>query len=522
MLDMIIRLSLFAALMFAPIGCAIVDAHGDYLQAGNKVEHAIGQSPLADPEGDVNDADTVSKLVEGGLTADEAVQLALLNHPRARAVLLDVGLARADVVQAGLWTNPTLGLSFRLPEGGGLTNIEAGLAQNIANVWMIPARKRAAHRDLDRVILITARELVMLAIDTKVAYFNAVAADAAMPIARDNVELTDQLLRISEARLEAGTVGSLDVNLAKGQALKAQVDFRTTRLSASNARRTLATMLGLTMLADDLVLTDSLVSSMGHRLDVDHLVDIAMDARLDVRAAREATEASAARVELELAKVWKDVQIGIAFERNAARAQQERKLLADTVRSSIANGGLTAPSVQSRGQRRLERSQRIEAILGPSLSLSLPIFDQNQAQIAKARMGYLQNRAALDAIERSVVQETRGAVDRLTTAWGLATMFESDVLPQANRTLEISESTYQSGQATILNVIDAQRSLLETRRANVAALQSVAIASVELERATARPIRDLLGSQKPTTQDAANETTPAISAHLGTMEPVQE
>jgi cobalt-zinc-cadmium efflux system outer membrane protein len=431
-------------------------------------------------------------------------------------------MARADVVQSGLWTNPTLGLSFRLPEGGGLTNIEAGLAQNIANLWMIPARRRAAERDLDRTILDAARELVLLAIDTKVAYFNAVAADAALSIAHDNVELTEQLLRISEARLEAGTVGSLDANLARGQSLKAQVEFRSARLSASNSRRALATMLGLTTPADELELTDGLSAPTRQPLNADRYVEIAMDARLDVRAAREATESAAAGVELELAKVWKDVELGIAFERNAARAQQDRKLLADTVRSSIANGRLTVPSVQTPGQRRLERSQNIEAILGPSLSLSLPIFDQNQAQIAKARMRYLQNRAALDAIERSVVQETRGAVDRLTTAWGLAALFESDVVPQARRTLEISEATYQSGRATILNVIEAQRSLLETRRANVAALQSAAITTVELERATARPMRDLLEIEKPIDTGAAKESTTISPVQNVTMKPVEE
>ncbi|MCA9251858.1 MAG: TolC family protein [Phycisphaerales bacterium] len=499
--------------MAAVVGCATVDARHDYIQAGAEVARSVGQSPLVNPEDDELVSSVVDELLEDGLTTDEAVKLALLNHPRARAVLLNIGMARADVVQAGLWSNPTLSLSFRLPEGGGLTNIEAGLAQNIANIWMIPARTQAAQHELDRTVLSAARELVSLAIDTKVAYHNAVAADAVLTITRDNVELTEQLLRISEARLEAGTVGSLDVNLAKGQSLKAQVEFRTARLSASNARRTLATMLGLITPADELPLVDELTSSALRLLDADQLVAVAMDARLDVRAAREATEAAAARVELELAKVWKDVEVGIAFERNANRAQPGRKVLADTARSSIANGALTVPSIESRGQRQLTKSQQIEAILGPSLSVTLPIFDQNQAQIAKARMDYLQNRAALDAIERSIVQETHGAVDRLTTASGLATLFESDVLPQAHRTLEISEATYQSGQATILNVIDAQRSLLETRRANVAALQSAAIASVELERATARPVAELLETTAASAPD---------SASVSSMKPIKE
>jgi outer membrane protein TolC len=73
--------------------------------------------------------------------------------------------------------------------------------------------------------------------------------------------------------------------------------------------------------------------------------------------------------------------------------------------------------------------------------------------------------------------------------------------------LKLSEATYQAGQTTILNVIDAQRSLLETRRANLAALRNAAGALAELERATARPVGELLEQVGSTTQPA--ETQPA-------------
>ena len=494
--------------MLLPVGCATVDARRDYQHTGAEVESAIGHTPLGNPEDiSVGDAATTELLV-GGLTADESVKLALLNNPRARAVLVQVGMARADVVQAGLWSNPTVGFSFRFPEGGGLANFEASLAQNIADLWMIPARSRAAERDLDRMTLEVARELVSIAIDTKVAYFNAVASDDALAIANDNVSLTKQLLQITEARLEAGTVGSLDVNLAKGQALRAEVDLRTARLESATTRRTLAVLLGLTESAEGLQLVDPLPLPLEGALGVDRYVNIALDARLDARAARDAVEAAAARVEFEIAKVFPNVEIGFELERGERRAQPGRNVLADTARTSIANGNLTAPEIESRGTRRLEKGQEIEAILGPSLSLTLPVFDQNQAQIAKARMSYLEAKALLDALERSIVQETREAADRLASAWDVATLYQQQVLPQAQETLELSEATYQSGQTTILNVIDAQRSLLETRRANLAALQHAAGALAELERATARPIGELLQEGGATTQPA--DSQPAV------------
>lgn len=490
-------------------GCATVDPRRDYDSAQRHVAEATGQAATLALE----DRDAIRALVaerlNGGLTADEAVQVALLNNPKIRAAFSRIGMARADVVQAGLLTNPSVGISLRFPDGGGLADLEFTLAQNIADLWMIPARTRATQRDLHRTILETAREAASLANDAKVAYFNAVAAQRALEIARENLSLVEKLEQISRARLEAGNVGSLDVNLVRGLVLKVQVEERNARLSVATAKRTLATLLGFDGPAEELLLVDALPQPLATAIDPSRMLEIAQESRLDLRAARDAMSAAEARVEAEYAKVFQDVEVGFALERNARRAIPGRHIAADAARASIANGALTAPEIQSRGQRQLEKSQEIEAILGPTFSLTLPIFDQNRAQIAKAKYAVQEADALLESLARTVGQETREAADRLSTAWGVAQMYEQQVLPQARTTLELSESSYQAGNTPILNVIDAQRSLLETRQAYVAALQSAANAVVDLERATARPSQVLFGLQ-PTTAPAASQ--PATTA----------
>lgn len=484
-------------------GCVSVNPQADYARTGAQVEVAVGQ-PLTFRPGEQPAARAaVARLLEDGLTAQEAVQVTLLNNPKVWAGLLRAGMARADVVQAGLFTNPTVGLVLQFPDAGGLAQFQTGLAQNIGDLWMIPARTKAAQRDLDRTILETAREAAGLANDTKTAYYNAVGAQRALEIARENVALVEQLLKISEARLEAGAVGSLDVNLVRGQLLRARVDERNARLAAATAGRTLARLLGLEGPAEELDLVDELPAPAEATIDVERLVEIACDSRLDLRAARDAVAAAEARVELEYARVFQNVELGFELERAARRAPPGRRLPADTARASLAGGGWTAPEIESRAQRRLARSEEIEAILGPSLSVTLPLFDQNQAQIAKARLALQEADALLESLRRSVAQETREAADRVMTAWGVARLYEQQVLPQARRTLELSESAYQAGQTPILNVIDAQRSLLETRQAYIAALQDAAAALVELERATARPATVVL--------QAATTTQPASS-----------
>lgn len=488
-------------------GCATVDPRPDFDRASRHVEHATGKSlPQFDDDRDEQQA-LVAEFLIDGLSADDAVQIALLNNANVRAGLAQIGISRADAVQAGLFTNPTLGLSFKFPEGGGRANLEAGLAQNIADLWMIPPRKRAAERDLDRTILQTAREMVALTNDTKTAYYNAVAADQAFSIARDNVTITQRLFDVTDARREAGTVGSLDVNLARGQALRAEVDFRTARLEAASTRRTLARTLALTALADEIKLTDVLPLPQEGSIDPERLVGIARESRLDIRAAHENVAAAEARIRAEYAKRFPNVELGIDFERSERRAQPGRNVLADTARASIANGGLTAPDIESRSQRDAAKRQEIDYTLGPSLGVTLPIFDQNQAQIAKAQYAHQEALALLESLDRSIVQETREAVDRALTAWNIAALFDRELLPQARDTLSISESAYQAGNTPILNVIEAQRSLLEATRAHIAALQTAANALVDLERAIARPIDEVLSQPESMPPGATPQTS---------------
>lgn len=486
------------------VGCASVDARRDYERASMHANSALGQQLQLSPEDRQSVHELVTERLNGGLTADEAVQVALLNNPKITAAFLRIGMARADVVQSGLVTNPTVGISLRFPDAGGLADLEFGLAQNIADLWMIPARKLAAERDLDRTLLEAARDAASLANDAKVAYFSAVANQRALEITRENLGLVEQLLKITEARLEAGAAGALDVNLVRGLVLKIQVDERNARLAVATAKRRLATLLGLDGPPDELLLTDALPAPLAVQIDSFRLIEIARESRLDLRAARDVVRAAEARVEAEYAKVFQNVEIGFALERNARRALPGRNIAADTARAAIANGALTAPELESRGQRRLEKSQEIEAILGPSLSATLPIFDQNQAQIAKAKYAVAEADSLLEALDRAIAQETREAADRATTAWNVAKLYEHEVLPQARTTLELSESSYQAGQTPILNVIDAQRSLLETRQAYVAALESAANALVDLERATARPASELLAGHPTTSQPAAS------------------
>ena len=479
---------LYAGLAALAAGCATVDPRFDYEHARKHVAIATGQADVYRPDEDGLVRNKVEGLMADGITADEAVAVCLLNNPQLQASFYDIGISRADVVQSGLMSNPSLGLALRLPAGGGLANLEGGLAQNIADLWQIPVRKRAAERSLDGAILDVAREAAELAAEAKIAYYEAVGTLEGAKIAEENLKVAVELQEMALTRQKAGAANEIEANLARSLVLDAELVVVSSRFAGADARRTLAKLLGTVADANELVLLDPLPEIPAEIPAAGDLVREARQSRLDLGAARQAVSAAAARLREQYRLILPTVEVGVEFERAERKRQGGRGLLADTGRASIANGALTAPEIQPRSERRVNT----DFTIGPSISLELPIFDQNQAQIAKAKYEYAQTVRLLEALDRAVVQEVRGAVNRTLTAWKLAKLYGDRSVPLAQSNLDLSRKAYSAGQVSFLAVLEAQRFFLDSRSRYVDAAQAAATSIPALERTIGLPYAELV------------------------------
>lgn len=485
------------------VGCASIDARPDFARTSELIAQATGERDVLPAESDATPDSDLEAMRRDGLGLEQVVRLALLNNPAMRAEFLEIGVARADLVQSGLFSNPTFGLSIQFPEGGGRSNLQASLAQNIVDLWQIPVKKEIASRNLDATILRVADAAVTLAAKARSAFFIAVASRQAHSIADENVSLADRLLEVAQARKQAGAVGDLDVNLARGGLLAARIEVQRADLAVSLAEADLAAVLGVRSDLNDVIFSTPLPVPPDVALSMDSVIDLAFASRLDLKAAAMKVDAAERQIVLEVRKIVPSFQLGLALERNERRALPGRNLLAETERASIKNGGFSAPDTQTRGERNAERSAEIDTIFGPSLNMTLPLFDQNQAQIAKARFVYEQESRRLESLELIAMQSIRRAVASAQTSWDIARSFANDVLPQASRNLEMSRESYKAGRSSLIIVLDAQRVLLEARRGYVAALQAAALSVADLEQAAARPISQILeqsAKSPPTTQ----------------------
>ena len=141
-----------------------------------------------------------------GLTQEEAVAVALWNSPSFQATLLDLGIARADLVEAGLLRNPILSLLFPL----GPKQLEFTLQYPFEVLWQRPARVGAARLNAQAIGERLVWDALSLVAQVRTAHADALIADRRLALATQNAELTRRLADITDARLRAGDISDLE------------------------------------------------------------------------------------------------------------------------------------------------------------------------------------------------------------------------------------------------------------------------------------------------------------------------
>lgn len=467
-------------------GCAIVDPSSDYKRVQDLLSESAGRREVYRPDDDESVEQRVAELLDGGVTTDDAVQVCLLNNPNLQAAFFEIGMARADVVQSGLLSNPTIGLSLRLPSGGGLANIDAGLTQNIAELWQIPARKREAGRKLDAKILEVARLLGTAAVDARATYFRALAADRLESIAGENLKIAEQLADMTSTRRRVGAGSEIEVNLSRAEVLEARLELRAAETKAFEARRDLAVLMGLATPFAALEMVDDLPDAETWAVDRNRLMALAMDHRLDIRAAQSVVYAARAKHRVELSRVFPSVQVGVALERAERSRSKGRDIPSEIVHNSLQSGGLARPNAVP------DRDKNTDLIVGPSLSLELPIFDQNRAQIAKAEYAHRRAIKQYDGLVRTVFQDAYLAYEKARIAAQVARFFQDELLPLRQSNLDLVREAFRAGRANLVLVLDAQRSLIDARGRYVEARRDAAVTLTELERVAGRPMAEIV------------------------------
>src|SRR5262249_41354939 len=185
----------------------------------------------------------VTALLGQPLSADSAVQVALLSNRDLQAAYNDLGISEAAYVQASLPKNP--GLSFMLYGGTGITNFEVRLIENILDLATLPPRTKIAAEPSAHAKPLAISTTLGLAADVRRAWVRAVAAERQVRFLEQSRATADEAARLVARLGEAGQGDQLDQ--AEIAAFYAELSVRLgqARIAARPERESLTRVLGL-------------------------------------------------------------------------------------------------------------------------------------------------------------------------------------------------------------------------------------------------------------------------------------
>lgn len=507
-------------------GCSAVDPKPDYARARDLIKASAGQDAVYSPAEPGLTEKEIDTLLADGLTQEEAVRIALLNNRELQAAFYDIGVARADYVQSGLLANPTLNTSLRFPSGGGSTDFLGAFSQNVADIWQIPMRKKVAAGLVEQAVLRVAGVGSGVAGNVRRAYQEAVTAEERADLATRNALQANSSATLVRGR-QNPAAPPLDVDMLRGEAMQAELAIQEAKVEVAARRHELAKLLSLASLPDNVRLTDRLRDAGAVPLPADKAVAVARAKRVDLQAAAKAESATQAQIKAEYVKMVPAFNLGMDVEREPQVEETSKSRFAtirDTVRTgvrsqvinNVTGGAGGVGSALALGGLSKGTETKEEATLGPLLAVTLPIFDQNLAQVSKAKFLHDQAVKQRELLETNVGHDIEIQHNRADLASRNLAFYRDKLLPQAELNLKTAAADYQAGKTPAITLLDAQRTLFDVRHQHLQARGNATTAMGDLEQAVGVPltVAATMPAEEPAPSAAPGKTAPILSVPI--------
>jgi cobalt-zinc-cadmium efflux system outer membrane protein len=239
----------FLLLFLIACACASVSPKGSFDDVSKLVAER-GGGPIHWDQGTPADEQVqarVRDLVKGTLTAEGAVEVALLRNQGLVATYEKLGIAQADLVQAGLLRNPSFGARVRFPTSGPGTFIdtEFSLVQDFLDLFTFPLRKRVAAAQLDATKARVGGAVLDLTVQVRQAVVSLQAAQATVEVRKLVLEAQSAAAELRARQRAVGNVGDLDLFQEQAFFEQSKLDLARVEQQAVEQREQVNRLLGL-------------------------------------------------------------------------------------------------------------------------------------------------------------------------------------------------------------------------------------------------------------------------------------
>lgn len=392
-------------------------------------------------------AERLSELLKQPLNADNAVQIALLNNKGLQASLYALGVSEANVVQAGRLPNPKFAMLYARHNGD--YKIEQALTFNIFSLIAMPKLLEIERQNFEKTKQLVALDVLKLAYETRLAYFNAVTANENLQYSEQvklSAEASDELAR---RMVKAGNWSALEQAREQGFFADAILDYTNAKQQQVSAHEALSRLLALPV--EQLKLEKRLPDLPKAIGDLQPFQQAAFEQRLDLLAMRLETQALAKQ--LGLTKTTRFINV---LEIGPARVLEGRR--GDAYKNGV------------------------------DIAFELPLFDWGGAKVARAEAIYMQavNRTAQLAFNAQ--SEIREAYKRYQASYAVAKHYRDEIVPLRKKILVESQLRYNGMLISPFELFADARAQVASVNVYIAKLHEFWAAETALQMA-------LIGSQ---------------------------
>lgn len=377
------------------------------------------------------------------MDAEKAVEWALLNNPRIRETFEDLGIAQAELVEAGLLSNPSFELEVRYPNSRCFhTNIEYLITGSLLDLFLRPIRVRVAEAEYEKVKLQVVQEILDLAFEVRSTYYALLFERKLSGFVESSADLAEIRAELAGKQRVLGNVTDLDYLSVQSEALSLELEWKRTQSERQRLQEKLNRLLGVScgtvweFPAQISECTDELCS-------LDALQETALALRLDLQAA-----------DMEVLRLCKKLGLHAAWAYTNLR------------------GGLAG-----------EQEPDGENLVGFGLSGEIPLFNYGQAARLKLFAELKQAVARYEALEIRILSEVREAYQVLVIEREILKKYQERLLPGHTQISSLSEDQYNVMALGVDKLLENKQQEMTSFKMYYESLKRYWMTRVELDKA---------------------------------------
>ncbi len=365
------------------------------------------------------------------ITLTEAIEIGLKNNPVIKSAYENISAVEGKFWSGISLPSPEIGVSYEfVPLGSGLNNYEErtfGISQAFEFPTNYFLRGSISGDENDIAYLNFKQSEIQITRQIKTAYYNVLAKQKLLAIAKENLQIADDFSKKAEIRYNVGEGTNLERLTAKVQFTEAKNILALAQNELKSSFAELNYSLGYSRLSDEkFILIDSLAFSKLDTLSFENLYHLSLSSNQQIKIS----------------------------ELNVNALSTERTL----AWSSLLPGFSISYFRQSLGSD--------NNYYGASLDISVPIWflfdNRGQIQYASAKVNIAESE--LVSVKNEVYLNLTNAYNDYSNNLQQVSLYQEHILPQAEEVYRSASASYDAGEITYIEYLQARQTIISSEK----------------------------------------------------------